>query len=84
MDENNSTGVDIHITPDLAREIMSEPSTPTPFKERAASTAQTTLVLGAMAAAFTGASFGWAKAMDWLEERNLKRKSTGRSANDSQ
>jgi len=47
---------------------------PTPsLGERAASTAQTTLVFAGIAAALTAGSYGWAKAMDWREERQLRR-----------
>lgn len=49
----------------------------TTLATRAASTAQTALVFGSMAGAVVAGSWGWAKAMDWLEERNFQRK-TGR------
>lgn len=42
--------------------------------ERVAQTTQTTAIFGGMTLAVVGASWGWAKAMDWLEERNYKRK----------
>lgn len=41
--------------------------------DRIASTAQTFMVLGAMAGAVVGGSFGIAKAADWLEHRRWKR-----------
>lgn len=41
--------------------------------ERAASVAQTTAVFGAMGGAFVLATWGWAKAMDWRDERAYKR-----------
>lgn len=46
---------------------------PTPLGERVASTVQTTLVLAGMAAAVTAGSWGWAKAMDWLETKRHNR-----------
>lgn len=44
-----------------------------PFKDRAASTAQTTFVLTVMAGAVTAGAWGCTKAVDWLEERRLRR-----------
>lgn len=44
-----------------------------PFKDRAASTAQTTFVFAALAGAVTAGAWGCTKAVDWLEERRLKR-----------
>jgi len=41
--------------------------------DRIASTTQTTLVFGALAAGVTATAFGIAKATDWLEERRYKR-----------
>lgn len=49
---------------------------PTPtLGERAATTVQTTLVFAGMAAAVTAGTYGWAKAIDWLEMRRAARKS---------
>lgn len=41
--------------------------------ERVATAAQSTLFLGSAAGAFVLASWGWAKAMDWREERKFQR-----------
>ena len=41
--------------------------------DRVASTAQTFMVFGSLAAAVTGAAFGVAKATDWLEDRRFQR-----------
>lgn len=46
---------------------------PTSAKERVATTIQTTTVLTVMAVAFTGAAWGWAKAMNWLNEKDRER-----------
>jgi len=45
----------------------------TTLKTRAATTVQTTLVFAGMAGAMTAGTWGWAKAMDWLEMRRLAR-----------
>lgn len=45
-----------------------------PLSERAASTAQTTFIFAAMAAAVTAGSWGWAKAVDWREKQAHERK----------
>lgn len=48
---------------------------PTPSgKERVAQTAQTTLIFAAMSGAVVAGSYGWAKAMDWLDEKRFQRK----------
>ena len=47
--------------------------TPTTVKDRISGTVQTTLIFAGFAAAVTGASYGWAKAVDWLETRRLER-----------
>lgn len=41
--------------------------------ERAASTAQTSLVFGAIAGAFVAASWGFARAVDWRDRRKHER-----------
>jgi len=41
--------------------------------ERVASVAQTTAVFGVMGAAIIGVTWGCTKAVDWLEERRLRR-----------
>lgn len=43
------------------------------FGERVANTAQVTAVFGGMAAAVAVGTWGWAKAVDWLEDRRTKR-----------
>lgn len=45
---------------------------PTPA-DRVASTAQTFMVFGGLAAGVTAGAFGISKATDWLEERRIKR-----------
>lgn len=45
----------------------------TTLATRVASTTQTTIVFAVLAGAVTAGSFGVAKAMDWYEERSLKR-----------
>lgn len=47
----------------------------TTFQTRLASTAQTTIVFAVMAGAVTAGTYGWAKAVDWLEMRRAARKS---------
>lgn len=41
--------------------------------QRVASTVHSTAVVIGIAAAVTAGSWGWAKAVDWLEDRRLKR-----------
>lgn len=49
-------------------------ATPMTVADRAASAAHTTIVVAALAGAVTAGSWGWAKAMDWLEEREFQRR----------
>lgn len=58
---------------------------PTPSAgERVAGTLQTTVVCAALAGMVAGASWGWATAAEWLEEkrfqRELRRKESEKSA----
>lgn len=48
--------------------------TPASAKDRIAGTVQTTIIFGAMAAAVTAGTWGWAKAVDWREERAFQRR----------
>ena len=47
--------------------------TPPTASERAASILHTTILVGSIAGAVTAGTWGWAKAVDWLEERRIKR-----------
>lgn len=62
----------------LPREVFEEMQegfqTPPTATERLANTTQATVVFAAAAFAFAGATWGWARAMDWLEERNFQRR----------
>jgi len=42
--------------------------------ERVAQSLQSTVFLATFAAAVTAGAWGWAKALDWLEERNFQRR----------
>jgi hypothetical protein len=46
------------------------------LKERAGGTAQMLIICAGIAGAITAASWGWAKAMDWREEKELQRAMT--------
>jgi hypothetical protein len=41
--------------------------------ERVANVLQTTFIFGGVAGAVAAGTWGWAKAIDWLEERRTKR-----------
>lgn len=75
MDDNTLPDIRINIPAETALELQANAKEPTKktLGERTADTAQTALVFGAIAGCVTAASFGWAKAMDWLEERKLRR-----------
>ena len=47
--------------------------TPATLGERVAGTVQTSLVCFGIAAAVTAGTWGWAKALDWKDERRLAR-----------
>lgn len=47
--------------------------TPATVGERVGSTVQTTAMVLGLSAAVTAGTWGWAKAVDWLEERRLRR-----------
>jgi hypothetical protein len=49
-------------------------TSPMSKSERLGSIFQTTAVFTGVALAFTGSVWGWAKAKDWLEERNFQRR----------
>jgi hypothetical protein len=51
-------------------------SPPTTLGGAVISSMQTIIVCTAFVGAITGASYGWAKAMDWLERQQLDRKKT--------
>lgn len=57
--------------------------TPPTAKERVAQTIQTTAICMGIAAAATAGSWGWVKAMDWYDERQLKRRIREAEAKDS-
>ena len=58
-------------------------TTPTTVGTRIASTVQTTLVCAVLAGAFTAGCWGWAKATDWLEEKNYQRETRKRNRTDT-
>lgn len=50
------------------------PAPPRSFGDRMGSSVQTIVVCASLAGAVTAASWGWAKAVDWREERSFNRK----------
>lgn len=46
---------------------------PIPVKDRIGSSVQTLVILSAVAGVVTASSWGWAKAVNWLEDRRFQR-----------
>lgn len=55
-------------------ELQASACTPATTSQRIAGTIQTAVIFGSLSAAFTAGVWSWAKAVDWLEERQLQRK----------
>lgn len=54
-------------------ELQENALTPLSAGQRIAGTVQTTIIFGALTAASVAGVYGWAKIMDWLEERRFQR-----------
>ena len=62
-------------------QIAAWDSTPPSVKDRALNSAQTTLVFAVMSGAVVAGCWGWAKATDWLEEKNFRRRQAEKQFN---
>ncbi len=73
--ETSSNNQPVVLPADDFREMQSAAfSQPSPSGgERIASSAQTFFLFATIAGAVTAGSYGWASAIDWLEERRQKR-----------
>lgn len=71
MDLSNHVIVPLEDFHELQATAYNQP-TPT-ASERVGSSLQTIVFCAAAAAAVTGASWGWATAVDWIEEKRFKR-----------